>query len=60
MLFFLSIENLENLKYHTSLKKLVLSIIRSTCTDEDEKIFIEEESIEILNILGLIEIIQLL
>ena len=60
MLFFLSIENLENLKYHTSLKKLVLSIIRSKCTDEDEKIFIEEESIEILNILGLIEIIQLL
>ena len=60
MLFFLSIENLENLKYHTSLKKLVLSIIHSKCTNEDEKIFIEEESIEILNILGLIEIIQLL
>ena len=34
---------------------LVLSIICSKCKNEDEKIFKEEESIEILKILGLIE-----
>ena len=32
---------------------LVLSIICSKCKNEDEKIFKEEEPIEILNILGL-------
>ena len=37
------------------LKKLVLSIICSECKNEDEKLFKEEESIEILKILGLIE-----
>ena len=36
-------------------KTLVLSIICSKCKNEDEKIFKEEESIEILKILGLIE-----
>ena len=36
-------------------KKLVLSIICSKCKNEDEKLFKEEESIEILKILGLIE-----
>ena len=35
-------------------KTLVLSIIYSKCTNEDEKIF-KEESIEILKILGLIK-----
>ena len=35
-------------------KTLVLSIIWSKCKIEDEKIFKEEESIEILKILGLI------
>ena len=35
-------------------KTLVLYIICSTCKHEDEKLFKEEESIEILNILGLI------
>ena len=35
-------------------KTLVLSIICSKCKNEDEKIFKEEESIEILKILGLI------
>ena len=35
-------------------KTLVLSIICSKCKNEDEKLFKEEESIEILNILGLI------
>ena len=34
---------------------LVLSIISSKCKNEDEKIFKEEHSIEILKILGLIE-----
>ena len=41
-------------------KTLVLSIICSMCKNEDEKIFQEEESIEILKILGLIENIYLL
>ena len=36
-------------------KTLVLSIIRSKCKNEDEKIFKDEESIKILNILCLIE-----
>ena len=36
-------------------KTLVISIICSKCKNEDEKIFKEEESIEILKILGLIE-----
>ena len=33
-------------------KTLVLSIICSKCKNEDEKLFKEEESIEILKILG--------
>ena len=41
-------------------KTLVFSIICSKCKNEDEKLFKEEESIEILKILGLIEIILLL
>ena len=36
-------------------KTLVLSNIYSKCKNEDEKLFKEEESIEILKILGLIE-----
>ena len=36
-------------------KTLVLPIICSKCKNEDEKIFKEEESIEILKTLGLIE-----
>ena len=39
-------------------KTLVLSIICSKCKNEDEKIFKEEESIEILKILGLINNIE--
>ena len=39
-------------------KTLVLSIICSKCKNEDEKIFKEEESIEILKILGLIKSIE--
>ena len=34
---------------------LVLSIICSKCKNDDEKLFKEEESIEILKILGLIK-----
>ena len=41
-------------------KTLVLFVICSKCKSEDEKIFKEEESIEILKIFGLIENIQLL
>ena len=36
-------------------KTLVLSITCSRCEDENEKIFKEEESTEILKMLGLIE-----
>ena len=36
-------------------KTLVLSIICSKCKNEDEKLFLKKESIEILKILGLIE-----
>ena len=36
-------------------KILVLSIIWGKCRNEDEKTFKEEESIEILKVLGLIE-----
>ena len=39
-------------------KTLVLSIIWSKCKNEDEKIFKEEESMEILKILGLINDIE--
>ena len=36
-------------------KRLVLSIICNKCKNEDEKLFREEEPIEILKIVGLIE-----
>ena len=41
-------------------KTLVLCIISSKCNHKDEKLFKKEETIEILNILGLIENISLL
>ena len=51
----------EKLKISYLLQKiLVLSIICSKCKNEDEKIFKEEESIELSKILGLIEKIKLL
>ena len=51
-------KKLENPKISYLLENtLVLSIICSKCKNEDEKIFKEEESNEILKILGLIEII---
>ena len=45
---------------HLVEKTLVLSIIWSNCKNENEKLFKEEESIEIFKILGLIENISLL
>ena len=55
-LFVLSIKYMKNLKYHTSsTKTLVLSIVCSKCKNEDEKLFTEKESIEILKIVGLIQ-----
>ena len=41
-------------------KILVPSIIYTKCKKENEKTFKEEESVEILKIIGLIKIIQLL
>ena len=41
-------------KHHTSFKK-VLSIICINCNTEDEKIFKEVDSVEILKILGFIK-----
>ena len=51
----LSIGNLKILKYHAFPKKTVLSVICIKCKHEGENKFREEESIEILEILGLIE-----
>ena len=50
---------MKSLKYHTSLKKtVVLFIICIKCKNKNEKILKKEESIEILKILGLINIIE--
>ena len=52
-----SIENLKKPKISYLLEKtLVFPIICSKCKNEDEKLFKEEESIEILKILGLLKI----
>ena len=40
---------------YLSEKKIVLSVICSKCMKKDEKLFKEEESIEMLKMLGLIE-----
>ena len=54
-LFVANIGNFKNLKFNASEEKtLVLSIICCKFKNEDEKIFEEEESIEILKLLGLI------
>ena len=51
----INIENLKKLKYHIFKKKtLSYSIVCSKRGQEYKKIFKEEESIEILKILGLI------
>ena len=50
---------MKNLKILCLLEKtLVLSITRSKCKNEDEKIFKEKESIEILKVHGLINNIE--
>ena len=54
-LFVVSIENLKNLNIIHLRKTLALSIICCKCKNEDEKIFKEQESVEVLKILGLIE-----
>ena len=43
------------ISYTSSKKTLVLSFICSKCRNEDEKLFKEEESVEILKTLGLIQ-----
>ena len=48
---------MKNLKYLLE-KTLVLTIICSKCKNEDDKIFTEEKSIEILKILTLINNIE--
>ena len=61
VLFAVIIKNQKTLKYLTIFEKtLVLSIICSKCENDNEKIFKEEEPIEILKILGLIKYIYLL
>ena len=59
-LFTVSIENLKKLKISYVLEKtLVLSVICSKFKNEDETLFKEEESIEMLKFLGLIKNMQL-
>ena len=61
VLFAVIIKNQKTLKYLTIFEKtLVLSIICSKCENDNEKIFKEEEPIEILKIIGLIKYIYLL
>ena len=48
-----NIKDFKILKYHTFLN-IILSIICSKSDRKDDKVFKEEESIEILKILGLI------
>ena len=50
----------KNLKILYILEKTFLSIIYSKCENDNDKIFKEEEPIEILKILGLIKYIYLL
>ena len=52
-MFAMNIENLGKLKHIIYKKRLSLSIVYSKCSHEYKKIFKEEESIEILKILGL-------
>ena len=58
VMFAINIENVKKLKYHILKKTLSLSIVYSTCGHEYEKIFKEEESIEILKTLGVINNIE--
>ena len=55
MFFAASIEHLKNLKYHTSYKNINSFYCLMKCNNDDEKVFKEEESIEIYKIFGFIE-----
>ena len=57
-MFAINIENLKNLNITYFQKILSLSIVYRKCGHKYEKIFKEEESIEILGILGLINNIE--
>ena len=58
-MFAINIENLKTLKYHTFLLFTAWRYnVYSKCGHEYEKTFKEEESIEILNIFGLITNIE--
>ena len=63
-MFAINMENLKKLKYHVFLKniksflKFLKYVVYSKCGHEYEKILKEEESIEILKILGLINNIE--
>ena len=51
-MFVVSIENLKNLKYHTSWKKHQFFLLFAVTVKMKMKIFKEEESIEISKIIG--------
>ena len=57
-MFAINTENIKEQKYGIFLKNISLSIIYSKCGHEYEKIFKEEESMEILKIRGLINNIE--
>ena len=52
-MFVIDAENLKKLKYHIVLKYIKSLIVYSYCGHEYKTIFKEEESIEILKIIGL-------
>ena len=58
-MFAINIENFKKLKYYIFKKTLSISIVYGKCGHEYEKIFKEEESVEILEMLGLINNIVL-
>ena len=51
----ISMKNSKTLKYYTSSIQKVFSFICDKCSSNDYKLFKEEESIEILKVLGLID-----
>ena len=57
-MFATNIENFKKLNYHIFKKILSPSIVYSKCGHEYEKIFKEEESIDILKNLGLISNVE--
>ena len=58
-MFATKLQNSKKIKHHVFLKKIInISNVYIKCNHEHEKIFKERESIEILKILGLINIIE--